>query len=57
MTMEVKPYAIEAGKRAIEEHLKRVNLHGRVYEGPNSGTYGIDYEVKIREPRRRKEAN
>ncbi len=45
MTMEVKPYAIDAGKKAIEEHLKRIGLNGKVYEGPNSGTYGIDYEV------------
>ena len=45
MTQEAKPYAIDAGKRAIEAHLERIGLKGQVSEGINSGTYKIDYEV------------
>lgn len=45
MTSEAKPYAIQAGKRAIEEHLTRIGLKGKVTEGVNSGTYQIDYEI------------
>ena len=45
MTIDVKPYAIVAGQKAIEEHLNRIGLKGKVYEGPNAGTYGIDYEI------------
>lgn len=46
METEAKPYAIDAGKRAIEDHLKRINLTGNVTKGKNAGTYIVDYEVK-----------
>ena len=46
MTMEAKPYAIEAGKKAIESHLERIGAKGKVFLGLNIGTYGIDYEVE-----------
>ena len=45
MNQEAKPYAILAGKKAIESHLERIGLEGTVFEGPNAGTYGIDYKV------------
>lgn len=50
MTSEAKPYAIEAGKKAIEAHLQRIGLKGTVREGSNSGTYEIDYDV-IKNPK------
>lgn len=46
MESEAKPYAIEAGKKAVEDHLKRVSLSGHVANGKNSGTYLVDYDVK-----------
>ena len=46
MTQEAKPYAILAGQKAIEAHLKRVGLNGTVSEGANAGTYKIDYEIR-----------
>ena len=45
MTQDAKPYAILAGQKAVEAHLDRVGLKGKVYEGANAGTYRIDYEV------------
>lgn len=45
LNQEAKPYTIEAGKRAIEEHLTRIGLNGIVSEGKAPGTYVIDYEV------------
>ena len=46
MQIEVKPYAINAGRMAIEEHLERLNLKGKVTNGKNSGTYLVEYDVK-----------
>ena len=46
LNMEAKPYAIEAGKKAVEAHLERTNKKGTVFFGTNIGTYGIDYEVE-----------
>lgn len=40
-----KNYAFEAGKKAIEDHLERVNLKGTVSNGCIEGIYRIDYEV------------
>ena len=45
MTSEAKPYAILAGKKAVEAHLERIGLKGEAFEGAHSGTYGINYEV------------
>lgn len=42
---EAKPYAFEAGKRAIEAHLKRVGLQARVEHGISLGIYRVIYEV------------
>lgn len=46
MESEAKPYTVEAGKRALEAHLKRVGLSGKVTNGKVNGTYYIDYEIK-----------
>lgn len=42
---DAKPYAFEAGKRAIEEHLKRVGLKAKVEHGFSLGIYRTIYEV------------
>ena len=43
---DAKPYAFEAGKRAIESHLKRVGLEGQVEHGISLGIYRVIYKVK-----------
>ena len=45
MNTEAKPYAFEAGKKAILSHLERIGLKGKVSDGINTGTYVIDYEL------------
>lgn len=40
-----KPYAEQAGIRAVEEHLSRRGLAGQVEKGPFGGTYRVRYEV------------
>ena len=40
-----KPYAYDAGIRALEDHIKRLGLKGTVRHGNTLGTYKIDYEV------------
>lgn len=46
MESEAKPYTVEAGKRALEAHLKRIGLDGKVTNGKVNGTYNIDYKIK-----------
>lgn len=46
MQIEVKPYAINAGKMAIEKHLERLKLKGKVTNGKNSGTYSVEYDIE-----------
>ncbi len=46
LNSHAKNYAFEAGKRAIEDHLKRIGLEGTVLEGCIEGIYRIDYKVK-----------
>ena len=41
-----KNYAFEAGKKAIEDHLKRIGLKGTVSNGCIDGIYRVDYEVE-----------
>ena len=50
LNSHAKNYAFEAGKKAIEDHLKRVGLDGTVSEGCIEGIYRIDYKV-IGEPK------
>lgn len=46
VTGEAKPYAYVAGKKAIESHLQRIGLSGKVEHGETLGTYKITYDVK-----------
>ena len=46
LNSHAKNYAFEAGKKAIEDHLKRVGLDGTVSEGCIEGIYRVDYKVK-----------
>ncbi len=42
-----KPYAIEAGAKAIREHLQRVNLKGTVSaQKEHSGSYRVNYDIE-----------
>ncbi len=41
-----KPYAYEAGIKAIQDHLKRIGLKGTVEDGETLGTYHVKYEIK-----------
>lgn len=50
LNSHAKNYAFEAGKKAIEDHLKRIGLEGTVSEGCIEGIYRIDYKV-IGEPK------
>ena len=45
METEAKPYAIIAGRKAVESHLERVGLKGKVYDGVHPGTYEVVYDV------------
>ncbi len=45
LNSHAKNYAFESGKKAIEDHLKRVGLEGTVSEGAVEGIYRIDYAV------------
>ena len=45
VTGEAKPYAYEAGKKALEDHLKRMHLQGNVEHGKYLGTYKIRYAI------------
>jgi len=46
LNSNAKNYAFEAGKKAIEDHLKRVGLEGEVTPGCIEGIYRVDYKVK-----------
>ena len=41
-----KMYAFEAGKRAIEAHLKRMGVKGTVSHTPDYGFYRVTYPVQ-----------
>lgn len=43
---ESKLYAFNAGRRAIEAHLKRVGLAASVEDGQNLGQYQVSYAIK-----------
>lgn len=42
---DAKPYAFEAGIPAIQDHLERMGLKGKVEHGASLGTYRIRYDV------------
>ena len=41
-----KPYVIEAGKKAVAEHLKRTGLEGEVLDGPVPSIYRVRYALR-----------
>ena len=41
-----KPYAYDSGKKALEDHLKRTGIQGRVENGLTLGIYKITYEIQ-----------
>lgn len=43
---ESKLYAFKAGQRAIEDHLKRQNINGKVSMGYALGMYNVEYSLK-----------
>ena len=42
---EAKPWAFDAGTKAIESHIKRMNLKGTVEKGLALGTYKVEYKL------------
>ncbi len=46
LNSHAKNYAFEAGKKVLEDHLKRIGLEGTVSSGCIEGIYRIDYKVK-----------
>ena len=48
--INVKPYAIAAGERAINEHLTREGIDGRVTYTPEFTAYGIEYGLPAVRP-------
>lgn len=41
-----KPYAYEAGKKAVKAQIDRLGLNGTVEQGNTLGTYKVNYEVE-----------
>ncbi|MDR1427203.1 MAG: glycosyltransferase, partial [Bifidobacteriaceae bacterium] len=41
--IDAKPYAWDAGLRAVQEHLQRVGVQGEALKGPQPGTYELRY--------------
>lgn len=44
--IEAKSYVIDAAKKALAEHLDRINLKGEVVDSSLISTYKINYEIK-----------
>ena len=44
-TISAKPKAVDAGKRALEDALKRRKIKGSVDSSNNDGTYIVNYEI------------
>jgi len=43
--VDSKPYAFEAGTRAIQDHLNRLNINAKAEYGEGLGTYRVNYNV------------
>ena len=46
LSSDAKPYAYEAAKRVIADHMKRVGIKGKVEDSAILGIYKIKYEVQ-----------
>ena len=44
--VEAKPYTVEAGRRAIADHLRRVGLNGEVLNTAFPSTYRVRYQIQ-----------
>ncbi|MBF0227669.1 MAG: glycosyltransferase [Desulfobacterales bacterium] len=44
--LESKMYAFESAKKALKEHINRINLEGEVFDGIGLGCYHIRYVLK-----------
>lgn len=44
--VDVKPYCLTAGKKALQNHLERIGLKGQVTDSKVPSTYKIDYEIE-----------
>lgn len=42
---DAKPYAYEAGRKAVADHIERVGLKGKVDFGETPGVYKVQYDV------------
>lgn len=47
--VEAKPYTISSAKKALADHLKRMDLDGQVLDGKDPSTYRINYKIKEKE--------
>lgn len=45
-SIEAKPYAIAAAKRALADHLQRIGLKGQVLDSPIASMYRMRYEIE-----------
>lgn len=45
-SIDSKPYTVQAGIYALEDHLERVGLDGKVFPGKFQGSYEVRYNVK-----------
>jgi O-antigen biosynthesis protein len=45
--VDAKPYAWDAGRRAVDDHLQRVGIAGRAEFGPVPGTYRVDRQPEL----------
>lgn len=50
LTAEAKPYATTSGIKAVQEHIDRLGLKGKVIQGPFSGTYQVLYDHFEKKP-------
>lgn len=41
-----KPYAVEAGRRAVQSHLDRCNIKARAINAKYAATYKVEYEIE-----------
>ena len=45
MSIDAKPYAIEAGRKSVQSHLDRINTNAKVTQGAWPGSQRIQYEI------------
>ena len=49
--VNIKPYATKAGSKALEEHLARQSIHGKISFLPELAAYRVDYSLEEQQPR------